>query len=161
MNEERARFYRFDPATREVTPFAGGVVAWAIAGGGLFEYRTDTVGRLIVATVFAGYDLRPAPLPEDRRPPLLFETTTRHPTRGILAQRRTATIGEAEAAHDAACLQAIARGPRAERWREHAGAAERAQAAPRAAQASPATQEAAQAPEAAQDAPEAAQEGNR
>jgi hypothetical protein len=59
-NEERARFYTFDPATRTVAPFGNNVVAWAIAGGGLFDYRTDAVGRLTVATVFAGYDLRPA-----------------------------------------------------------------------------------------------------
>jgi len=67
-NEERARFYTFDPATREVSAFGNNVVAWAMAGGGLYNYRTDRVGRLTVATVFYGYDLRAAPAPEDTRP---------------------------------------------------------------------------------------------
>jgi len=124
-NEERARFYTFDPATREVSAFGNNVVAWAMAGGGLYNYRTDRVGRLTVATVFYGYDLRAAPAPEEEGdPPLLFETVIRHPRAGTLCQRRTATIDEAERAHDAACLQAAARGPKANRWRREAGAAE-------------------------------------
>jgi hypothetical protein len=78
---------------------------WRLAHRAERYVKQENFAGYWISTVFIGVDMNIARIFRPELPPLLFETIAFSPDQQIVAQERTSTYGEAEAAHARAVAQ--------------------------------------------------------